>query len=550
MKYDSGSVPNYDALIVGAGFAGIYQLYHLRKLGYQVKLIEAGSDIGGIWYWNCYPGARVDSLGAIYQFSDPTLWEDWDYSEKFPSWQEVRAYFDHVDSKWDVRKDCIFNTRVVKAWFNEATHLWHIEGANGEEWTARYFIPCLGFASKPNIPEFKDHNKYKGNSWHTALWPQEDYDMTDKKVAVIGTGASAVQVIQEASKVAAHVTVFQRTPNLTIPMRQRKITKEENKKLKDHYPELFEVRKTTFAGFEFDMLPQGVIETENPERERLFREVWETGAFNWWLGNFNDVLIDPIANRKQYEFWRKETIKRIKKPELIEKLAPSEPPHPYGTKRPCLEQWYYECFNQDNVELVDLNEEPIKSFTENGLSFGDREQDFDLVVFATGFDAVTGGLTAIDIVGTDGQTLCERWDNGILTYLGVAVDKFPNMLMIYAPQSPSGFCNGPTCAELQGEWVVDFIRAMDEKGVTRVEASKEAAEEWRQKTLDIIDGTLFPQANSWYMGANIPGKHREILVFPGGLSIYTEAIEEEARAGYPNFHQVVFEQKEKSVLTN
>lgn len=530
---------DYDIIIVGAGFAGIYQLYQSRKRGYRVRLIEAGNDIGGIWHWNCYPGARVDSLGAIYQFSDPELWKDWDYAEKFPAWDEVREYFNYVDSKWDVRKDCVFNTRVISAGFDENYNIWNVKTDDGETTTCRYFIPCTGFASKPMIPDFVDRDKFKGEAHHTALWPQQGLDFKDKKIGVIGTGASAVQVIQEASKEAAQVTVFQRTANLTIPMRQEKISKEENAKLKKIYPELFEKRKRTFAGFEFDMLPKGALDLSEDERRAQYEEVWKEGAFNWWLGNFNDVLMNQEANDTQYAFWREETRKRIRKPELLEKLAPTVAPHPYGTKRPCLEQWYYECFNQDNVRLIDLHEEPIQRFTENGLIAGSEEHEFDIIVYATGFDAVSGGLTAIDIRGTDGRSLKERWAEGIRTYLGVAVDKFPNMLFIYGPQSPSGFCNGPTCAEIQGDWVIQFIEDMDRKNVQRVEAESEATEEWREKTLEIIEHTLFPLANSWYMGANIPGKHREILVYPGGLPSYVDKITEVASAEYSGFMQTV-----------
>jgi len=525
-----------DVLIVGAGFAGLYQLKHLRDRGYNVKLFDAGTDIGGVWHWNCYPGARVDSNGAIYQYSDPELWKGWDYSEKFPSWKEVREYFNYVDSKWHLRKDCQFNTRVTGATFDEATNTWTVTAQDGKTTTCRWFLLCTGFASKPMIPDFKGKADFKGISTHTGLWPQGGIDMKGKRVAVIGTGASAVQVIQEASKEASQLTIFQRTPNLTIPMRQEKLSKEENARLKaEKYQDWLDGRERNFAGFEFDFYPKAAADCTPEERDAVFREVWQTGAFNWWLGNLNDVLVNPESNLAQYNFWRDETRKRIKNPALREVLAPTMPPHPYGVKRPCLEQWYYEIFSQDNVELVDLKKEPIVTITETGLIAGDRTFEFDILVYATGFDAVSGGLVQIDIKGTDGRNLATHWADGIKTHLGMASPDFPNLLFIYGPQSPSGFCNGPTCAEKQGDWMIRFIEDMTAQGTVRAEVTDEAAESWAKGAHDIINMTLFPQANSWYVGANVPGKKREILVYPGGLPSYLQLVNKNREEGYPGF---------------
>ncbi len=525
-----------DVLVVGAGFAGLYQLKHLRDRGYNVRLLDAGSDIGGVWHWNCYPGARVDSIGAIYQYSDPELWKGWDYSEKFPSWVELREYFNYVDSKWDLRKDCEFNTRVVSAVFDEGMNEWQVRTNHGQTTTCRWFILCTGFAAKPVIPEFKGRNKFSGISTHTGLWPQEGIDLEGKRVGVIGTGASAVQVIQEASKEAESLTVFQRTPNLTIPMRQEKISKKENARIKEElYEKWFAAREENFAGFEFDFYPKAASEVSVEERQRVFEEIWEVGAFNWWLGNFNDVLANPESNNAQYDFWREKTRKRIVDPTLHELLAPTQPPHPYGVKRPCLEQWYYECFNQENVELVDLKKQPIEQITESGVVVGGRELEFDVLVYATGFDAVSGGLVQIDITGTDGRSLADHWSQGIKTHLGMASPEFPNLMFLYGPQSPSGFCNGPTCAEKQGDWMLRFIDDMTEKGVSRAEVSKDAAEEWAEGTREIIKQTLFGEADSWYLGANIPGKKREILVYPGGLPAYLDIVNKVAADGYTGF---------------
>ncbi|MDD9722822.1 NAD(P)/FAD-dependent oxidoreductase [Cognatishimia sp. D5M38] len=532
------STADFDVVLVGAGFAGVYLLYHLRKHGYKTRLIEAGHDLGGVWHWNCYPGARVDSIGAIYQFSDPELWQDWDFNEKFPSWVELRKYFHHVDKKWRVRKDCQFDTRVNGAEFDERQRVWKVHKDDGETITCRYFVPCLGFASKPVIPNFPGRDTFRGVAHHSAHWPQYGLDMDDKRIAIIGTGASAVQILQEASKTARQVTVFQRTPNLTIPMRQKKLSKADNVQMKAHYPEIFETRPRTFAGFEFDFHPRTWAESSEEERKATFQEIWEMGAFNWWLGNFNDVLSNPAANRAEYDYWRDQTRKRIKKPELIELLAPTDPPHPFGVKRPCLEQHFYECFNQDNVELVDVNKYPIDRIYDRGIFSGGKEREFDIIVYATGFDAVSGGMTQIDIKGTDGRNLRQHWSKGITTHLGMAIPDFPNLLMSYGPQSPSGFCNGPTCAELQGDWIIQFIEDMDQKGVSRIEADTEASANWARTTIEIADQTLFPQGDSWYVGANIPGKTREFLIYPGGVPTYLKAIRKEAESGYPGFSQM------------
>jgi cyclohexanone monooxygenase len=427
---------------------------------------------------------------------------------------------------------------VTAATFDEKANVWNVKTDDGETTTCRWLMLCAGFAAKRHIPDFPGLKSFKGEAHHTSLWPQGGLDVRGKRVGVIGTGASGVQVIQEVSKEAARLTVFQRTPNLTIPMRQEKISKEQNARLKEKYPEYFEMRAKTFAGFDFDFLPKGALEASDRERQATYERLWEIGGFVWWLATFNDVLFSKEANDTQYAFWRDQTRKRIKDPILQEKLAPTVPPHPFGVKRPSLEQWYYECFNQDNVQLADINERPIERVTENGVMAGGVEHKLDILVLATGFDAVSGGLTSIDIVGTDGKTLRERWANGIRSHLGMAVDKFPNMLFFYGPQSPSGFCNGPTCAELQSDWAVRFIEDMDGNGTKRVEPTPEATGAWRENVINIVNKTLFPLAKSWYMGANIPGKPVEILNYPGGLPDYLKRANEVAANGYTGFVQI------------
>jgi cation diffusion facilitator CzcD-associated flavoprotein CzcO len=531
----SKAVEELDVLVVGAGFAGLYQLDRLRKLGFSVRVFEAGADIGGIWYWNCYPGARVDTHGPIYQYSREDLWREWDYSELFPTWDEVREYFYYVDKKLDLSRDVRFNTRVSAAEFDEDCDQWIIQAEDGTVVRARFFVLCTGFASKPYVPAIEGLEDFGGEWHHTARWPQEGLDFTGKRVGVIGTGASGVQVIQEASQQVAHLTVFQRTPDLALPMRNEKLDEETQRRMKEDYPARFRKRGEAFGGFDFDFIEKSAFEVSPDDRQAIYEDLWAKGGFYPWLGTFQDVLLDEEANDTAYAFWRDKTRARIADPAVAEKLAPMEPLDPFGVRRPSLEQFYFEVFNKDNVRLVDVRETPIERITSKGVKTSDGEHELDILVMATGFDAVTGGLTSIDIHGTQGVTLKEKWANGVRAYLGVASTSFPNLLFIYGPQSPSGFCNGPTCAELQGDWVVECLEYMRQSGLARIEATSAAEEAWREHVSELANATLFPRADSWYMAANIPGKPREILNYPGGLPTYLQKCKESAEKGYEGF---------------
>jgi cyclohexanone monooxygenase len=525
-----------DVLIAGAGFAGLYQLYRLRQLGFSVRLFEAGADLGGIWYWNCYPGARVDTHVPMYEYSLEKLWRDWSWTERFPSWQELRDYFHYVDDKLELSPDIQFESRVEKATFDETHHQWLLEADTGEQVRARFLVLCTGFGSKPYVPHIEGLEDFAGECHHTARWPQEGLSFAGKRVGIIGTGASGVQVAQAASQEAKHLTVFQRTPCLALPMRQQRLTAEIQRRMKEDYPKRFQARQSTFGGFDFDFQEQSALEVPESERNAKYEELWAKGGFHFWIGTYFDVLTDEEANATAYRFWRDKTRARIADPAMADKLAPMQPPHPFGTKRPSLEQGYFEVFNQANVSLVDVRESPIEAVTATGVRTGDgREHPLDVLVLATGFDAVTGGLTSIDIHGTNGPTLKEYWADGAKTYLGMASAGFPNMLYIYGPQSPSGFCNGPTCAEAQGDWVVDCLSYLREQGLSRIEALATAEADWGRHTAEAGDATLFPLADSWYMGANIPGKKREILNYPGGLKLYLEQCEAAATKGYEGF---------------
>jgi|HubBroStandDraft_6_1064221.scaffolds.fasta_scaffold06076_10 cation diffusion facilitator CzcD-associated flavoprotein CzcO len=534
-RTNHGAIEELDVILVGAGFAGLYLLDRLRSMGMEVKVFEAGAGLGGVWYWNCYPGARVDSPGPIYQYSRDDVWRAWQFSELYPSWQELRDYFRYVDEKLGLSRDIRFNRRVNQAQFNPAHNRWTVRSSDGSVARARYLVFCTGLSAKPYIPDLPGLNDFAGERHHTALWPQHGLDLAGKRVGVIGTGASGVQMAQEAAGVAAHLTVFQRTPNLALPMRQKKLDADAIRRMKEKYPEMFDRRTKTFAGFDYDVLAKSALEVSNDERQATFERLWEIGGFAPWIGSFNDILLNKEANRAAYKFWRDKTRARINDPAIAEILAPAEPIHPFGVKRPSLEQHFYEIFNQPNVSLVDLRTNPIERVTRGGIKTTAGEHDLDILVLATGFDAVTGGLTSIDIRGTKGETLKEKWANGVRAQLGMAAAGFPNLLFVYGPQSPNGFCNGPTCAEVQGDWIVRLLDHLRQRNYTRVEATVAAEEAWRAQVLALADATLFPRADSWYVGANIPGKPREMLSFTGGLPAYLEKCRESAERGYEGF---------------
>jgi cyclohexanone monooxygenase len=532
---DNGEIQVLDVVIVGAGFAGLYLLDRLRSMGMTAQVFEAGGGLGGVWYWNCYPGARVDSPGPMYQFSRDDLWRDWKFTELYPSWQEIREYFRYVDEKLGLSRDIRFNRRVTEAAFDPARNRWTIRSSDGSVASARYFVLCTGLGSKPYVPDLPGLSDFAGERHHTALWPQRGLDLAGKRIGVIGTGASGVQVAQEAAGVAAHLTVFQRTPNLALPMRQRKLDDDTIRRMKEGYPRAYEKRRTTFGGFDYQFLDKSATEVSEDERRATFERVWQIGGLAPWVGSFNDILVNEQSNRAAYDFWRDKTRARIHDPAVAEILAPEEPIHPFGTKRPSLEQNFFEIFNQPNVSLVDLRKTPIERVTRNGITTTASEHDLDVLVLATGFDAVTGGLTSIDIRGTQGETLREKWAKGVRTHLGMASAGFPNLLFVYGPHSPNAFANGPTCAELQCDWIAPLLDHLRQHNYTRFEATIRAEEAWRDQVHTLANKTLFPQADSWYLGANIPGKPREMLAFTAGLSTYITRCNESAERGYEGF---------------
>lgn len=533
---DSGTATaTYDVVVVGAGFSGSYQLWKLRERGFSVVLLEAGSGLGGVWNLNRYPGARVDSDGVDYQFSDERLWRNWDFSERFPGHEEMREYFAYLDAELDLSKDCRFNTKVVAAEFDESEHIWTLTASDGSTTRTRYAVFATGSTVAPYKPDFAGTDDYNGTLVHTSRWPK-GLDYTGKRVAVIGTGASGVQVIQNIGPVAEQLTVFQRTPNFSLPMRQRKFTATDYAALKETFPEMFVKRNTaTFAGMSYDFDPRKAVELSSEEREEYYEWCWQEGGLRLWLAGFIDNLFDPEANRYVYEFWKNKIRACIKDPVKADLLAPNEPPHPFGTKREALHQNYYDVMNQDNVEIVPVRDTPIERFTESGIRTTDgRERAFDIIVLATGFDNNTGTLTSIDVRGTDGRTLREKWADGVDVYLGALTHGFPNMVFLYGPQSPAAFGNGPTSAELQGDEVLNLLEYMRQHDRTRFESTVRADKEWTTEIDAVDDVALLKHANSWYNASNIPGKHRQMLQYLSGLPTYMQRWQAERESGYSN----------------
>ncbi|KAE9396792.1 cyclopentanone 1,2-monooxygenase [Gymnopus androsaceus JB14] len=521
----------YDVLVIGSGFSGIHQLINLRKQGLTVKILEAGSDLGGTWYWNRYPGARVESEVPIYQFSDPELWKDWTWSERFPGWKEIQEYFQYVDRKLGIKQDVLFSSRVVSAVWNDTTDRWMLTTEDGRVFRSQFLSLCTGVGSKPYIPDFKGLDTFKGQVHHTARWPAE-CNLAEKRVGIIGTGSTGVQVIEEISPIVSHLTVFQRTPHLALPMRQRQISVEEQEKQKnDIYPILFSRRLQTFSGLLHDLNPKPTMDATPEERISFYEDKWEKGAFHFWLGAYKDLFTNQQANDEAYAFWRKKVRERIPNPELQEILAPMQAPHPFGMKQPSLEQRYFEVYSQPNVTLVDIKKDEIEEITLNGLKISDGP------ILATGFDMVTGGITAIDIRGQDGIPIKEKWSSGIRSYLGLASATYPNMFWIYGPHSPASFSNGPTTIEFTSEWIINLIKHMKDNQISSVAPTEKAQNLYSEKVSRLGAAGLWLRAKrSWFMGANIPGKKTEMLQFPGGVPVYTKLCNDEAKNGYKGFH--------------
>ncbi|EIW77605.1 cyclohexanone monooxygenase [Coniophora puteana RWD-64-598 SS2] len=528
---------SYDVIIVGGGFTGTYNLYKLTKCGFRCKLIEKGSDFGGTWYWNRYPGARVDTYVPGYEFSLEEVWKDWEWKDAYPSGEDLLTYFAHLDRKLGLRPHCLFNTTVKSAHWNEGTHSWDVvaEGNTGlYKANSRYFILGVGNLAVPYVPKIKGLDKFAGKWSHTARWPKEGIEFQGKRVGLIGTGASGVQIVQEAGTKARQLTVFQRTPNMAVPMRQRPLNSQDQLLASASYPDFHRKRRQTFGTYDYDMNGRETLEDTDEQRELLYEELWTLGGFRPFLGGYTDVLKSQHANDLLYAFWRKKVSERISDDRKRAILAPEVPPHPIGAKRASLEQNYWEVMCQSNVDLVDMNEEPIIEVTATGVRTTKREYELDVLVLATGFDAFTGGFFQIDIRGEGGRTIQEHWKDGIRSYLGTSIDQFPNLWYIYGPHGPVALNTVPVVVEIQTDWLATLLEHLRDRSVTRVVAKTAATETYGRHVSEIAPPLLL-KANSWYLGANIPGKMRAVRDYMGGVPAYINELAKEVEEGYPGY---------------
>ena len=526
---------DFDAVIVGAGVAGLYQLYRLRELGLKVRAIDAASEVGGTWYWNCYPGARVDSQSYIYQYwFSPELINEWNWSERFPGQGEAEKYFNFVADKLDLRKDITFNTRVTAADWQEDRQCWAVSTDKGETLRCRFLISCTGMLSAPMVPPFPGHERFKGVIAHTARYPREGIELKGKRVGVVGTGATAIQVIQTIAKDVAELKVFQRTPQYAVPMRNPKYNDADRAHWRAKAGELYQRVNSTFAGFDFDLDHGSWYDKTPAERLAILEEIWADGSLSFWVGSFPELLTDEQVNAEVSEFVRKKIRARIKDPAVAEKLIPRS--YGFGTYRVPLETGYYDVYNQPNVELVDVSQAPIEAFTENGLKTAAGEYALDVIILATGFDAGTGSLTQMNIHGRDGRSLTEEWRKDIRSTLGLQVNGFPNLFTIAGPLAPStAFCNMTTCLQQQVDWVTDTILYLREHHQTVIEPTVARQDAWVKHHDEIANATLLVRTKSWYTGANIKGKPIRLLSYIGGAANYRQICEEVKASGYPGF---------------
>lgn len=523
---------DFDVVIIGAGISGMYQLLLLRRLGLRVRVFEAGTGVGGTWYWNRYPGARFDSESWSYGYSfDPELLAEWDWTEHFSPQPVTERYLNHVADKFDLRRDIRFNARVAAAHWDETARSWTVALEDGSRHTARFVVTAVGPLSTPTYPRLPGIADFKGESWHTGLWPKHPVDFAGKRVAVIGTGASGVQAIPIIAETAAHLTVFQRRPNWCTPLHNAPIDRAEMEQIRARYDEIFRRCRETAACFVHTTDPRGTFEVTPAEREAFWEQRYAEPGFGIWQGNFRDVLIDREANALLSDFIARKIRSRVKDPVVAERLIPKD--HGFGTRRVPQETGYYETFNRPNVELVSILETPIERITETGLRTTGRDFAFDMIVYATGFDAITGSLDRIDIRGAGGRPLKQRWRGDLSTCLGMLVDGFPNMLMLMGPHTALG--NIPRSIEYGVEWIRDLIAHMDANGLTRAEPTREAVAEWTAFVKKKGEGLLSNEVDSWMTGVNqnVEGKQVRIIArYSGTAPEYRDWCDGVAKAGY------------------
>ena len=531
-KAKTDTTVDVDAVVIGAGVSGLYQLYKLRQLGLKVRGFETGSGVGGTWYWNRYPGARFDSESYTYGYSfSQELLDEWDWAERFASQPETERYLNHVADKFDLRRDIQFKSRLTAAHYREETRSWDVILEDGRRYRTRLLITAIGVLSAPTMPRIAGVDTFLGQSCHTHYWPKEPVTFAGKRVAVIGTGASAVQTIPEVAKTAGHLTVFQRTPNWCAPLHNGKIGEEEMCGIRARYPEIFARCNDTPGCFIHAPDPRATHEVTQQEREAYWERLYGEPGFGIWQGNFRDILVDRRANALISDFIARKIRERVRDPAVAEKLIPKH--HGFGTRRVPLETRYYEVYNQPNVELVDINETPIERITPTGIKTSDAEYEFDLIIYATGFDAITGSFDRIDIRGIEGRRLKDEWRDGPQTFLGILVEGFPNMLMVMGPHA--GLGNFPRAAEYSVEWVTGLVRFARDRGLTRIEATPAGVAQWTDHVRGLGEGLLMNEIDSWMTGVNhnVEGKQtRKIMRYTGGHPTFRAHCDAVAADGY------------------
>jgi cyclohexanone monooxygenase len=534
----------YDVVVVGAGFAGMYMLHRLRGQGFSVRVYEQGGDVGGTWYWNRYPGARcdVESMQYSYSFSEE-LQQEWDWSERYAPQPEILKYANHVADRFDLRRDIQLDTRVDRAVFDESANSWAVTTSDGRTVTAKYVVLATGCLSNARMPDIKGLAGFKGKVYHTGNWPHEPIDFTGQRVGVIGTGSSAIQSVPIIAEQAAHLTVFQRTANFSIPARNAALTAEEREAVRQKYPEIRRfAREEARNGIYTEMPDRGALDDGDNERRSKYESRWSRGGLTF-MSVYNNLAIDKAANDTAADFVREKIAEIVRDPQTAKLLQPNN--HPIGSKRICIDSDYFATFNRPNVTLVDIRSNPIEQILPNAVRAGGKDYEVDALVLATGFDAMTGSVAKIDIRGRNGQTLNRKWADGPKTYLGLMSAGFPNLFIITGPGSPSVLSNMIVSIEQHVDWIADCVDWMRDHRLEVMEAEQGAEEKWVAHVNEVAHTTLYPQANSWYMGANIPGKPQIFMPYIGGVGVYRQICNDVAARGYEGFAMTAAQQPQK-----
>jgi cation diffusion facilitator CzcD-associated flavoprotein CzcO len=524
--------PHYDAVIVGAGPVGLYQLYTLRELGLSIRALEAGSGVGGTWYWNRYPGARLDSEAYSYGFfCSKKILNEWTWSEEFAAQPELEKYYNFAADKLGLRDYIQFDARVNSAVFDGLANRWIISTEDGRSCTAQFLVATTGILSAPLIPDIPGRADFTGGLYHTARWPKQQPSFDGRRVAVIGTGSTGIQIIQTLAPQVANLTVFQRSPNWATPINNSRISAKRAAEIRGSYDAIYAATQASAGCFVTDGRPDSVWDVSAEERVAYYEELWNSPGLSMFTRNFQDVFTDKAANATVTQFLAEKIRQRVKDPEVARKLIPD---HGFGMKRPPLENGYYETFNQENVELINLGEESILRFTATGIATSKRHIDVDDIILATGFDALTGSFVRMGIQGVGGVPLAEHWADGPRTYLGLTAHNFPNLFFL-GPQGPAG--NFPRCAERANEWIAECIRDMKLSGLQRIEATEAAEQEWLGMINETVKGTILKDAESWIWGSNVPGKTRAFAAYLLPMHVYRHTLDDVARRGYAGFER-------------